>query len=200
MTIKLNVLTRDGTGTSFAKNLRRNGEVPAVIYGVHKKNINIKINSNDLYIAMKQKNFSSSVLNLVVDGKKNIAVIVKNCTKHFVKKQVMHLDFYEASTTSELTVSVPLSFINQDKNDVLKSGGSLDINISEIEVSCLAKNLPSVIEVDVSKFAANYIIHQSDLILPKGVSVKSNIDEEHNLPIASIHAKAQAETASESTE
>jgi large subunit ribosomal protein L25 len=187
MTINLNAQTRTSTGSSVARSLRRSGEVPAIIYGLNKKNINIKLSQNDLLIAIKKQGFMSSVLNLTIDEKKKISVIVKDHAMHVIKKQIMHIDFYETSNKAEISVKVPLDFVNQEKSSTLKSGGSLDINTNEIEIKCLSSDLPSVIEVDVSNFAGGTTIHQSDLVLPKGVVINSNIDSEHDLPIASIN-------------
>ena len=184
MTINLKAQTRTSTGSSVARSLRRSGEVPAIIYGLNKKNINIKLSQNDLLIAMKNQGFMSSVLSLTIDGKKTFSVIIKEHAMHVIKKQIMHVDFYETSAKEKVSVKVPLEFINKDKNSILKSGGSLDINIKEVEIMCLSKDLPSFIEVDLSDFEG--IIHQSNLVLPKGVSMSSNIDSEHDLPIASI--------------
>ena len=118
---------------------------------------------------------------------------------HVINSKVMHLDFQYVSSKESINVNVPLEFINQVKNKAIKAGAMLSVNKNEVEVACLPANLPEKITVDVGSLALDQTIHQSDLVLPTGVELFGNVDDCHDLPIASIH-KNKASAVEEEVE
>ncbi|HJW23532.1 MAG TPA: 50S ribosomal protein L25/general stress protein Ctc [Rhodocyclaceae bacterium] len=159
--------TLQGTGAS--RRLRRAGKVPAIVYGGAEAPEAIEVDHNDLLLKLKKEAFHSSVLNLVVDGKKQ-QVLLRDTQVHAYKPLVLHVDFQRVDATHELHIKVPLHFVNADVAPGVKLGGGLVNHVlTELDVACLAKDLPEFVEVDLSALKVGENIHVSGLKLPKGV-------------------------------
>ena len=156
-------------GTSASRRLRRAGKVPGIVYGGAEAPQAIEVDHNDLLLKLKKEAFHSSVLNLVVDGKKQ-QVLLRDTQVHAYKPLVLHIDFQRVDATHELHIKVPLHFVNADVAPGVKLGGGLVNHVlTELDVSCLAKDLPEFIEVDLSALKVGENIHVSELKLPNGV-------------------------------
>jgi len=161
--------TRTLQGTSASRRLRRAGKVPGVVYGGSEAPQSIEINHNDLLLSLRKEAFHSSVLTLVVDGVKQ-QVLLRDTQVHAYKPLVLHVDFHRVDATHELHTKVPLHFVNADVAPGVKLGGGLVNQVmTEIEVSCLAANLPEFIEVDLANLKVGQNIHVSQLNFPAGV-------------------------------
>ena len=159
--------TEQGSGAS--RRLRRAGLVPGIVYGGTAAPAAIQTNHNDLLLKLKKEAFHSSIITLIVDGKKE-EVLLRDTQVHAYKPLVHHIDFQRVDTAHELHIKVPLHFANEDSAPGVKLGGGLVNHVmTEVDIQCLAKDLPEFIEVDVCALQVGENIHVSQLKLPKGV-------------------------------
>ncbi|MCL5042536.1 MAG: 50S ribosomal protein L25/general stress protein Ctc [Gammaproteobacteria bacterium] len=186
----LNAKERTDLGKGASRRLRRNAEmVPAIIYGGDKAPQSVSLEARELKKALENEAFFSHVIKLNVDGKKQ-DILLKALQRHPAKGHVMHADLLRVVAGHEVTLQVPLHFINEDKCvGVKKEGGIISHTMTEIEVSCLPKDLPEFLEVDMADVALGQTVHLSDVKLPKGVtSVALSHGADHDLPVANVHA------------
>jgi large subunit ribosomal protein L25 len=168
---ELNATVRSDLGKGASRRLRRLAEmVPAIIYGEGKAPVNISIPHKDIQKALSNEAFYSHIITLHVDGKPE-QVVIKALQRHPAKPRIMHADFQRVSADRAIVVAVPLHFINEDKCKGVKiGGGSIIKALNELQISCLPKDLPEFIEVDLSDLGLGEAIHISQIKLPKGVS------------------------------
>lgn len=168
---EIKVQRREDEGKGASRRLRRDGKVPAIVYGGELAPVNIQLNHEDVLLASHHEWFYSSILDLSLDGDVQ-AVLLRDIQRHPYKQQILHLDFQRVDASQTLRTSVPLHFINEE---VSPAGKSSDVLIShelrEITVECLPKNLPGSIEVDLSAIALGDTIYLSEIKLPEGVEV-----------------------------
>ncbi|MCL2346511.1 MAG: 50S ribosomal protein L25/general stress protein Ctc [Desulfobulbus sp.] len=163
--------TRTLQGTGASRRLRRAGKVPGIVYGGKGAPIAIETDHNDLLLKLKKQAFHSSIIDLLVDGKKE-QVLLRDYQTHAYKPLVLHIDFQRVDATHELHVKVPLHFVNEDVAPGIKLGGGLVNHVmTEVDVQCLAKNLPEFIEVDLGNMNIGDSLHLGELKLPKGVKL-----------------------------
>jgi large subunit ribosomal protein L25 len=169
MTIEIKAVKRDAKGTGASRRLRHAGAVPGVVYGGGKDAITIELNAKDLFMEFRHEAFHASVLTLIMDGKKE-SVLLRDFQMHPVRNTIQHVDFQRVSATEKIHVKVPFHFINADVAPGVKLGGGIVAHVqTEADVSCLAKDLPEFIEVDVANLEIGHSIHLSQIKLPKGV-------------------------------
>jgi large subunit ribosomal protein L25 len=190
MSISLNAEARDDLGKGASRRLRRlNGGTPAIVFGgaKNRKPQSITLVHKDLWKASETDGFYSSVINLNIDGKEE-PVIVKDIQRHPAKKEIQHVDFLRVTKSNKINILVPLKFINEATAPAIKiQGGKVSHAKSEVEITCLAANLPEFLEVDMQDVAVGGIVHLSDINLPKGVAIRSlRLGEDHDQAIASI--------------
>ena len=164
--------TLQGSGAS--RRLRRAGKVPAIIYGGEAAPQAIEVDHNDLLLNLRKEAFHASILNIVVEGKKQ-QVLLRDTQRHAYKPLILHVDFQRVDATHEVHIKVPLHFKGEELSDAVKLEHCLVSHIlNEIEVSCLPANLPEFIEVDLSTVTKGQTIHLSNITLPKGVTAVSH--------------------------
>jgi len=169
MTIEISAVKRDAKGTGASRRLRRAGSVPGVLYGGGKDAVTIELNAKDLFMQFRHEAFHASILNLNLDGKKE-SVLLRDYQMHPVRNTIQHVDFQRVSATEKIHVKVPFHFTNADVAPGVKLGGGIVAHVqTEADVSCLAKDLPEFIEVDVGTLEMGHSIHLSQIKLPKGV-------------------------------
>ena len=171
--------TDEGKGAS--RRLRRAGKVPAVVYGTEKKPVSISVDHNQFIRHLAEEAFYAHILTLVIDGKKN-QVVLKDLQRHPANdNKIIHADFLRIDAKHEMTMTIPLHFINEEKAVGVKAGGQVAHLMTEVEITCLPKDLPEFIEVDIAKLGMDEYIHLSELVLPKGVSLTalSHGQDEH---------------------
>ena len=178
---------RDEAGTSNSRRLRRSGMVPAVIYGAGKENLRLTIDHNHLLKKLVSENFLTSILNIKIQDKEE-SVLIKDIHVHPSKRQIMHLDLQRVIADQVIRVNVPIHFINGDSAPGVKlEGGSVSALMNEVEVSCLPKNLPELLEVDVAAMELDELLYLSDIPLAEGVEIPLLTQEEpNNEPIVAI--------------
>ncbi len=166
---------RELQGTGASRRLRRAGKVPGIVYGSNVTPVAIELDHNGLFHALRKESFHSSILDLEVDGKDVQQVLLRDVQMHAFKPQVLHVDFQRVAADQKIHVKVPLHFLNAESSPAVKQNGAVVSHVfTEIDISCLPKDLPEFIEVDLSSLAVGQTIHLADLKLPEGVSVVSH--------------------------
>ena len=196
ITHEIKVQRREDEGKGASRRLRHAGTVPAIVYGGELKPVSIQLNHNDVWLASQNDWFYASILDLSLNGDVQ-KVLLRDMQRHPFKQQIMHLDFQRVNENEALRVSVPLHFLNEDKSPAGKAAEVVVTHeLNEVEVSCLPKDLPEFISVDLSKLALGDIMHMSDIVLPKGVTLPAlaHAGKEHDLAIViAKHARVEAE-------
>ena len=191
----INARSREDTGKGASRRLRRqSGEVPAIIYGGKKHAEKISILHKDITKALENEAVYSSIISLSVDGKAE-DTIIKDIQRHPAKQVILHLDFLRVSKTTKLQTRVPLNFLNEDICIGVKMGGGLIAHtMTDIEVSCLPKDLPESIDVDMEQIDVGQIVHLSDIKMPSGVeSVSLSQGAEYDLTVATVNKQKAAD-------
>jgi len=171
MTFELIAQARTLQGTGASRRLRHAAKVPGIVYGGDVAAQAIQVEHNDLLLKLKKEAFHSSIISVVVDGKKE-QVLLRDYQMHAYRPLVLHVDFQRVDATHELHVKVPFHFINEEVAPGVKlNGGLVNHVMTEVDVQCLAKDLPSFIEVDLSALKIGDAIHLSQLKLPQGVKL-----------------------------
>jgi large subunit ribosomal protein L25 len=193
--------SRGQSGKGAARGERRQGKVPAVIYGGHAEPRMLVLSHNEVVKHLEHEAVYSHVLDVTVDGKTEKAIL-KGVQRNPAKFQILHLDFLRVSMTEAVKVHVPLHFVNENTSIGGKKGGIATHSMVDVEVSCLPSALPEYIEVDLANLDIGETLHLSDLVLPAGVEiVVLHQGAEHNLPVVSMMAsKASKEDTVEDAE
>ena len=182
----LQATRRENKGTSSSKKIRRNDGIPAVVYG-DKGNSNIILDANEVAKQIKDSGFYSNVIQLKID-KKTVDVILKDLQRDPRKSSITHMDFFAVDKNKAVVVNVPILFINEETCSGVKLGGGKLSHIqTEIEVSCLPKDIPENIEIDVAELELGHSIHMSEIKMPANVEHAVTVDEEHDSPVVSCY-------------
>ncbi|MGM0825612.1 MAG: 50S ribosomal protein L25/general stress protein Ctc [Pseudomonadota bacterium] len=184
----LKASVRHDLGKGASRRLRRaNQEVPAVVYGGEKDAQSISVEKTAFYKAIEDESFFSSVITLVIEGKEE-QVVVRDLQRHPYKPLLTHADFLRVDATHEITMNVPLHVVGEDACVAIKDhDGELHVLANEVAISCLPKDLPDYLEVDISNAEIGTTLHLSDLTLPAGVtSVDLSHGEDHDNAVLSI--------------
>ena len=181
---------REDTGKGASRRLRRlSGGTPAIVFGgaKNRKPQSITLIHKDLWKASETDGFYSSVITLNIGGKEE-PVIVKDLQRHPAKQEIQHVDFLRVTKSNLIHILVPIKFINEVSAPSIKiGGGTVSHAQSEVEITCLAANLPEFVTVDMQDVPIGGIVHLSDIQLPKGVTVRAlRLGEDHNQAIATI--------------
>ena len=168
---ELEVEPRDNLGKGETRRLRRGGKIPAILYGGGKAPRAIMLEKNRLQLQMEEEAFYTSILTLNL-GKESQAVIVKEVQRHPAKPHVLHLDFQRILEDEKITLNIPIHFLGEEESiGVRDQGGEISHLASDVEISCLPKDLPEYLELDVSDLELNQLLHLSDIKAPEGVEV-----------------------------
>ncbi|MEY3016990.1 MAG: hypothetical protein RL336_125 [Pseudomonadota bacterium] len=181
---------REDMGKGASRRLRHAGLVPGIVYGGKKDApLMISLIHKDLAKSLENEAFFAHIIELDVDGKKQ-DVIIKDLQRHPAKNTIVHADFLRVVKGTKLTVNVPLHFLNEETcHGVKMQGGRITHAMTELEITCLPKDLPEFLEVDLKGLETGQSLHISDVKLPKGVeSVALSHGPEHDLPVASVIA------------
>ena len=164
---------RTAQGKGASRRLRREGKIPAIMYGAGKEPTNIEIDHEKTMLQTEYEAFYSHILTIKLNGNDE-KVVVKDMQRHPVRKLILHMDFLRVDENAEITLRVPVHFTNEDIAVGVKQGGGIITHyINDLEISCLPKDLPEYIEVDLATLAVGQVIHLSDLTLPAGVRIAS---------------------------
>jgi large subunit ribosomal protein L25 len=181
---EIKATNRTDQGKGASRRLRHTAKIPAIVYGAHQAPVSIQLEHNDVLLASQHEWFYSAILDLNLEGSTQ-KVLLRDMQRHPYKAQIMHVDFQRVSENEAIRLSVPLHFLNQEKSPAGKTGGVVIMHeLNEVEISCLPKNLPEFIEVDLSSLAEGDILHLSDLKLPEGVEIPElKLGKEHDVAV-----------------
>lgn len=192
MKFEIDAEAREGSGRSDSRKLRREGRVPAIVYGGGKDPSAVTLDRNNLVHQMAMESFYTSILNLKL-GKKKQPVVVKEVQRHPSKSVVMHLDFQRVVEDEEITLNVPIHIVGEDVAvGVKEQGGVIEHVVTDVEISCLPANLPEFLELDVSELQLNEIMHLSDIKYPEGVT-STQLAHDFDAPVVAIHPPRREE-------
>jgi len=179
---------RDDIGKGASRRLRREGKVPAILYGGGRPPRNLAFDHNRVLQQLENESFYSSVLNVKV-GDKEQAVILKDLQRHPSKRQIMHMDLQRILEDEEIRMNVPIHFLNEDKAPGVKqSGGKVSHLMTDVEVVCLPRYLPEYLAIDIGDLGLDEMRYMSDIPLPEGVTIPALAQgDEANQPVVSIH-------------
>ena len=195
---KLTAQIRDKRGKNASRRLRAAGKVPGIIYGGGEPVEAVTFEHNTLMHHLENEAFYSHVLTVEVQGTSQKAIL-RELQRHPYKPTVLHLDLLRVREDTHINVHVPLHFINEDAcHGVKLAGGAISHHMGELEVTCLPKDLPEFIEVDMQDLDLNDSLHLSDIQVPAGVTlVELAHGEGHDHTVVSVHAKRTAEALEE---
>jgi large subunit ribosomal protein L25 len=160
---------RETQGKGASRRLRHDGKVPAILYGGHAAARTLTLSHQKLLIMLDNERFYSTILNLKV-GDQSQAAILKDVQRHPFKNAIVHVDFQRVEENEKIRISIPLHFTGAAVSPGVKSQGGIVSHMrTEVEVSCLPKDLPEFIEVDISGLSLNESIHLSQLKVPQDV-------------------------------
>ena len=185
--VNLNATGRETDGKSSSRRLRRAGSVPAVIYGGDKDPIRISILEKDIAKASEVPGFATQILSVNLSGEEQ-NVIVKEIQRHPATQRVLHADPLRVNPDTKISLSVPVRFINEEICIGVKMhGGAISRLINNIDINCLASNLPEYLEVDVAELDVGDSVFLSSLDLPEGVEIPSlALGEDRDQAVVSI--------------
>lgn len=170
MQYEFTAFPRGVEGRGASRRLRRSGRAPGIVYGGAAKPQPIELDHNALVHELKNEAFHSSILTMKL-GPDSQQVLLRDVQMHPFRSEVLHVDFQRVDPNRRIHMKVPLHFTNGENSPAVKVSGAIISHVmTELDVSCLPKDLPGFIEVDLSELALNQSIHLTDLKLPDGVS------------------------------
>ena len=188
----INAELREDVGKGASRRLRRQGKIPAVLYGGETAPATLTLEHDPIRHAAETESFYSSIMEIqVADGRKQ-TVIVRDVHHHPFKPQIMHLDFQRVSATEVLRMSVPIHYTGEDESEAGKSSGVIIQHlVTEVEISALPANLPEFLAVDLSGLEDGGVVMLSDIMLPEGVEIiaLSGEDEDSTMIANTVHVK-----------
>ncbi len=177
---------RTGTGKGAARQARREGYVPGIVYGDGQEPTPVNLNYNYLLKRLRQGRFLQTLFNLKVEGQPDVHVICRGVQRDVVRDLPTHVDFMRVHDESRIELFVHVTFINQDACPGLKRGGTLTVVRSEVELEVTAGDIPDHITVDLTGKVIGDVIHINDVVLPAGAKPSIN----RNFVIANVAAPA----------
>ncbi|MES2074702.1 MAG: 50S ribosomal protein L25/general stress protein Ctc [Pseudomonadota bacterium] len=195
--MKVVAFKRELQGSGASRRLRISGQTPGIVYGGTEAPMNITLDHNALYHALKKEVFHSSILDLEIDGKSQ-QVLLRDFQVHAYKQLVLHADFQRIDASTKIHMKVALHFANADVSPAVKlHGATISHVLNEIEVSCLPKDLPEFITVDLSNIDVGHSLHIGEVTLPAGVTIVAH-GANQTVATASVpagHVSAEAAAA-----
>ena len=195
---EINAQPRSDMGKGASRRLRRQGLVPGIVYGAHRDPEMLSLVHSDMIQHLEHEAFYSHILTLNVGDNKGQQVILKDMQRHPSKPFILHMDFQRVSADEKIRTHVPLHFINEATAVGVKMGGVVSHHLPDVEISCLPKDLPEYIEVDLAEMEIGDITLMSGLKLPEGVELTALTAGQDDLPVASIHTGHVGEEEMES--
>jgi len=194
--IELNATVRKTTGNSPARELRRGGQIPAVLYGPQTEPILLSVNIKELEQIFKRGNIGSIILNLVIQNGKKITkpAMIKELQSHPVSGNFIHIDFYEIDMQRKINVMIPV--VTKGRSKGVESGGMLQIVRREIEVLCMPGDIPAAFEIDITDLDVGDSVHIEEIPMGDNVELLSDV----NFTVVTILSPKMEEEAVEEEE
>ena len=188
---------RNVEGKGASRRLRRTASIPAIVYGGKSAPQAIQLDHEKIWLASQNEWFYASILNLDIDGQIE-SVLLRDMQRHPFRQIIMHLDFQRVDANQTLRAHVPLHLVNAESSPAGKTGGVVIMHeLTQVEVSCLPKDLPEFIEIDLSDLAVGGIVHLSEVKLPAGVEIPQlKLGKEHDVAVVvAKHGRVEEEEA-----
>ena len=188
MSITVNASAREDQGKGASRRLRKEEKVPSIIYGGKSGPLMITLSIHEITHLLENENTFTSVLDLVV-GESKESVVLKDIQRHPSKNTITHVDFLRVDAKQTLVTSTPLHFVGTEENEALRLGNMLNQFVVSVEISCLPKDLPHGIDVDVTNLEVGDNLSLTDLVLPEGVVITSLQHEDieaHDQTVCSV--------------
>ena len=183
---------RDDVGKGASRRLRREGKIPAIIYGGKKDPVSLVLNQNEILNAVENEAFFASILDITIGDGRTQQAVIRDMQRHPYRQMIMHVDFMRVSGEEILRISVPIHFVGEEESLAGKASGVvIQHQMTEVEIDSLPKDLPEFIVADLSQMDAGDVVVLSDLKLPEGVEIPAlAMGEEHDATVANaIHIK-----------
>ncbi len=193
-TFKIDAELRDDMGKGASRRLRRQNKVPCIIYGGERDPRSISIEHHKVLRYIEDESFFTSILELKAAGGKRQSVVVRDMQRHPAKHIIMHMDFQRIDDNVEITMNIPLHFLNEEECEAAKTSGIIvSHQITDVEVSCLPADLPEFIEVDLAEFNEGDVVRLSQINLPKGVTLTAfthgDIEDHDEVVVSTTHVQ-----------
>jgi len=193
MTIEFTAFPRASEGRGASRRMRRAGKAPGIVYGGTAKPTPIELDHNALFHALRNEAFHSSILTMKLDGAAT-KVLLRDVQMHPFRNEILHVDFQRVDENRKIHMKVPLHFVNGEVSPAVKLSGAIISHVTpELDISCLPKDLPEFIEVDLSQLEVGHSIHVSAVKLPAGVTVVPH-GKQDPVVAAAIVPRAHTET------
>ena len=185
MKIEIKAEPRSLQGTGASRRLRRESKVPGILYGAGKDAQPIQLDHKDLFFKLKMEAFHASILDMEI-GSEKAQVLLRDYQMHPFKQMILHADFQRVAADRKIHMKVPLHFKNGDIAPGVKvAGGAVQHIVNDLDITCLPKDLPEFIEVDLSELQAGHSIHVSAMKLPAGVE-STKLNKGDDITVATI--------------
>lgn len=185
---QIDAFTRTGKGTSASRGYRRQGKVPAMLYGAKKENQSLLVDHNEIMHNLETEGFQSAIIEINIDGGVEQAIL-RDVQMHPYKAQVMHIDFQRVSATEKLHIAVPIHFIGGDQSPGVYNEGGIESHlINEVDIECLPADLPEYLEVDISGLGLHESAKLTDIKVPEGVVITALAHDGEDQAVATILA------------
>nr|VFK60273.1 MAG: large subunit ribosomal protein L25 [Candidatus Kentron sp. UNK]VFK68394.1 MAG: large subunit ribosomal protein L25 [Candidatus Kentron sp. UNK] len=178
---------RHEIGTGASRRMRGGNRIPGILYGAKKDAIPLSLDTNEFKKQLEDESFGSRVITLNMESGEE-SVVLKALQRHPANSRILHVDFQRVSATTQIQLRIPLHFINEDKCIGKKKGGVINYLVPEVEVSCLPKDLPEAISVDMSEVEIGQTLHLSDLIVSENVTLVA-LSHDMNQGVVTISAQ-----------
>ena len=200
MPIEFTAFPRASEGRGASRRMRRAGKAPGIVYGGVAKPTPIELDHNALFHALRNEAFHSSILTMKLDGAAS-KVLLRDVQMHPFRNEILHVDFQRVDENRKIHMKVPLHFVNGEVSPAVKLNSAIVSHVTtEVDISCLPKDLPEFIEVDLSTLEVGHSIHVSALKLPAGVSVVTHKTDPVVATAVVPRAAAEAEEAAAGAE
>ncbi len=174
-------------GKGASRRLRHTGKFPAIVYGAGKDPASITLEHNEIIRHLEEETFYSQILTVDLEGARE-KVVLRDLQRHPAKPLVLHMDLQRINENEEIRVSIPLHFINEETCPGVKSSGQVSHQMVEVEITCLPKDLPEFLAVDMAEMDVGDALHLTDVKVPEGVQLSILAQEgDHNPAVVSIH-------------
>ena len=169
--IEFTAFARNTEGRGASRRMRRAGKAPGIVYGGTVAPTPIELDHNALFHALRNEAFHASILTMKLDGAAT-KVLLRDVQMHPFRNEILHVDFQRVDENKKIHMKVPLHFVNAEVSPAVKTSGAIVSHvITDADITCLPRDLPEFIEVDLSTLEVGHSIHVSTLKLPNGVSV-----------------------------
>jgi large subunit ribosomal protein L25 len=194
----INAEIREDVGKGASRRLRREGKVPAVIYGGRRDPVTLTVQQDELLHEAENEAFYASILEIKVGKNKKQQAVVRDMQRHPFKPIILHIDFMRVSAQEVLRISVPVHFVGEEESPAGKASGVvIQHQMTEVEIAALPKDLPEFVSADLSEMDAGDVVMLSELQLPEGVTIPALAmeGEDNDAPVANaVHIKADQGT------